>query len=346
MKPSVGCQLFAAVLAATSIAVPALAQVPPQAKQLYDEAVNDISKGDYASACPKLKKVTEILPDKSNVSLDLAECYSLWGKLASAWRQYKEAETVAKKTARKTDADEAADKLAKLTSRLATLTIEVPEALREAPSLTITLDDATVDVEDWGAARPVDKGTYTLTAAATGYEPQSVQVKVVSDGSQIIVSAPLLSPVVPPKPPPTVVPNGAPSVPPPPPPRSKLPGFVLGGVGVAALIAGGALLGIAAGQGSDIRNKLPKKSDGSSACYRSPTGGEDPACADLRATAQSASVMGNAGIGVLIAGGLFAGAGVIYLLLPNPEASGSKKSSKVVPVVSHEGGGLLWTGSF
>lgn len=127
-------------------------------------------------------------------------------------------------------------------------------------------------------------------------------------------------------------------------PRSKVPAFVLGGVGLVGLIVGGALVGTAAGQGSDLQSRAPKL-NGNPICGRTAVAGEDPGCPGIRSSAQSASDMGNAGIGVLVGGGALIAAAAIYLLIPAKKSPDSK-ASRLVPVASQQGGGLLWTGSF
>lgn len=127
--------------------------------------------------------------------------------------------------------------------------------------------------------------------------------------------------------------------------RSKVPGFVMGGAGVAALIAGGALLGVGIGNGNGLRDTTPKDDKGNPKCHRNATAGEDAKCADVRSSAASASTLGNVGVGVLVGGGVLVAAAAVYLLLPSKKASDGRAST-LTPVVGREGGGLLWTGSF
>ncbi|MEZ4314452.1 MAG: hypothetical protein R3F14_41065 [Polyangiaceae bacterium] len=127
-------------------------------------------------------------------------------------------------------------------------------------------------------------------------------------------------------------------------PRSTVPGFVVGGVGVAAAIAGGVLLGIGTGTPGRIDEKLPLDENGNSLCRREPQPGENAACEEARSIARSGSTMTNAGIGLLVGGGVLVAGAAIYLLLPQPKAKAG--STTVVPVVGQEGGGLLLRGSF
>lgn len=128
-------------------------------------------------------------------------------------------------------------------------------------------------------------------------------------------------------------------------PRSKIPGFVLGGVGIAGLIAGGALLGVGLSSQDQNFKDAPKDDKGNPLCGPTFLAGEDARCADMRARTDSANLLGNAGIGLLAGGGALVAAGVIYLLIPSKKAP-EAKSSRLVPVVGSEGAGLIYKGSF
>lgn len=128
-------------------------------------------------------------------------------------------------------------------------------------------------------------------------------------------------------------------------PRSKVPGFVLGGVGIVGLIAGGALLGVGLSNQDQNFKDAPKDDKGTPLCGRTFLAGEDPRCADMRSRTDSANLLGNMGIGLLAGGGVLAAAGVVYLLIPSKKAPDVKTSS-LVPVVGSEGAGLIYKGSF
>jgi tetratricopeptide (TPR) repeat protein len=126
--------------------------------------------------------------------------------------------------------------------------------------------------------------------------------------------------------------------------RSKLPGFIAGGVGLAAAIAGGVLVGVGFASASDIDSKLPRGADDRSLCLRTAQPGEAPICPDLRSQAESASALANAGLGLLIGGAVVAAGAAVYLLIPSKKAGTA--APKLVPVVGQSGGGLVLTGSF
>ncbi|MFO0588545.1 MAG: hypothetical protein U0441_13435 [Polyangiaceae bacterium] len=127
--------------------------------------------------------------------------------------------------------------------------------------------------------------------------------------------------------------------------RSRIPAFVLGGAGAAGLIAGGALIGMASGLQGQNRTDAPKDASGNPLCGRTKTAGEDAKCADLRSRADSINTLGNAGVGVLIGGGVLVAAAAVYLLLPSKKPSDTR-SSQVIPVAGKDGAGLVWSGSF
>ncbi len=129
-------------------------------------------------------------------------------------------------------------------------------------------------------------------------------------------------------------------------PRSTVPAFVIGGVAVASLIAGGVLVGIAESTRADLSDG-PKKGDGSPLCTKTVPAGTDvdPACARLRSLAGERATMGNVGIGLFAVGGVALAGAAAYFFWPQP-AAGSARSSKVVPIVGTNGAGVLWQGSF
>ncbi|MBK8258134.1 MAG: hypothetical protein IPK82_36395 [Polyangiaceae bacterium] len=123
--------------------------------------------------------------------------------------------------------------------------------------------------------------------------------------------------------------------------RSKMPGYVLLGGGGVVAIVGGVLLGLSASTEGEIASSpLVKPAQ----CGRTARSGEDPGCEELRSKAGFVSTAGGAGLGMLIGGAAIAAAGGIWLLLP----SSSPKSGqvRVTPVASHQGGGLVMSGSF
>jgi len=123
---------------------------------------------------------------------------------------------------------------------------------------------------------------------------------------------------------------------------SPVPGIVTLSVGVVALAVGGGLLGLHASQMADGRVQAGKNPP----C---PASGGSSACMDLDSKAKAATTSGNAGAGLLIAGGVVAAAGVGLLaweLVGGSPKSTERNSVYVVPAIGKNEQGIVIGGSF
>lgn len=315
-----------------------------KSQALFKEGNNAFRDGKYALARASYKAAYALDPRNVKVVSNL-------GRTELELQLYRDAAehlTVGVRLADPTDPkrDKMQSALADTRAKVGTITMKAKSGGVEVDGVEI-VDMATGQSYMTPLTDPifVNPGKASFRIRREGYESQEKVIDLAA-GGETSVDIELVRPANYGRPAGTATASGAP-VGPAPVPRSKLPGFVVGGIGVASMLIGGALVGIASGQGGGLRNKVPKDAAGNPTCNRTAVSGEDPTCADLRATAQSASAMGNAGIGVLVGGTLFAAAGVIYLLIPaSAEPAESAQSSKLVPVVGSQGGGLVWTGSF
>jgi Tfp pilus assembly protein PilF len=82
----------------TLCARPAQAQDRAAANTLFDEGRRLMEAGDLAAACAKFKASIAIA-SQLGVRLNLATCYEKRGLLASAWTEFRMAESQATKTA-------------------------------------------------------------------------------------------------------------------------------------------------------------------------------------------------------------------------------------------------------
>jgi hypothetical protein len=201
-----------------------------EAQALYDQASAEMDASKFASACPKLEQVTHLIPQGLGAKLTLAECYEGLGKLASAWSEYTRVEELATKAGQRERAQKAASKAAALRPRLATLTIEVPDAVRASPGLGITRAGVPVTEAQWGTPLPVDVGEQEVVVTAPGRKRSVVALRVTADGARFsLVVRPLEMEAAQP-PPPTSAPQPTSGQPPPLPPH-----FVVE-LGVAGLV--------------------------------------------------------------------------------------------------------------
>ena len=90
--------------------------------------------GKYAEACPKLEAAQKLY-SSAGILLNLGDCYEKIGRTASAWTRFGEAVSVATRSNRADDADEARRRQEALEPALVRLVIRVPSPV---PGLVVT----------------------------------------------------------------------------------------------------------------------------------------------------------------------------------------------------------------
>jgi serine/threonine-protein kinase len=176
------CGLLSAALAFSGAAAAQTdVSTKAAAEGLFDQGRDSMKKGDFRNACAYLERSQQIDPAVGTL-LYLAECYEKVGRTASAWATFREAASAARaigQTDRARLGDERAERLTPLLSRLA---IEVPEATRAIPGLTIRRQGQAVPTAAWDVAVPLDPGQYRIDASAPGYQDFTGTVQV-ADGA-------------------------------------------------------------------------------------------------------------------------------------------------------------------
>jgi hypothetical protein len=224
--------------------------------------------------------------------------------------------------------------------------------------LSVNVDGAEVLVDGKSVGRAplgddvfVDVGERTIEARLAGYESAKQTIKIAkAQALPVKLMLVIASPPVPMasasasagRPP---VPSGstAPLLPPPS-RRSSAPGFVLGGVGLAAAVTGVVLLAVSSSKLGEAQT-LGKTIDAAGGyCFASGSNLSEK-CNELHSTTKEVATLHDAGVGVLIGGGALAVAGVAYLLWPSPKAAPSA-SFHVAPAITPTAQGLLVEGSF
>lgn len=332
---------YAALFGAALLCSEARAQdANPAAQALYDQATAEMDAGKFESACKKLEEVVRLVPDGLGAKMTLAQCYEGMGRLASAWSQYTQVESLARKTGQAGRATKAASKAAALKRKLPSLIIDLARDAREVPGLEILRDGELVGQAQWGLALPVDKGAHTVTARAPGRKTWSVSVEVKEEGKSVAATVPVLDLEAAPAPSASatasasVTATAAPSSPPPPAPARSWQtplGAITLAAGVAGLAAGGVFGGLALARrddsikaGCNTLNECP------------------PGAAEIR---NEARLFGDVSSAALIAGGALAAAGVVLLITApraaKSEPSSSKQSHLSVEIAPLFGGALV-----
>lgn len=298
------------------------------AEALFVEAKKLVAQRKYAEACPKFAESNR-LDRGAGTLIHLADCYEKNKQTASAWATYKEAASAAQALGR-SDWEKLANKrAAALEPKLAKITVRVAAPV---PKLEVTRDGELLAEASWGIALPVDVGEHRFEASAPGHKPFKTAVTITKDGEQQEVSLPALEEE--PAPPPAA----EAAAPAPPPPvqieggGQRTLGFVVGGVGLAALAAG-AVTGLMAMSENDA-SKEECPNDGACASQ---------AAVDANDSARTFGTISTVAFGV---GAVGIAAGAVLLLTAPSDKDRSAAGLRVVPYGGARAAGLGVTGVF
>jgi hypothetical protein len=272
------------------------------AQSLFEDGRRLMTAGDFATACPKLAE-SQALDPSGGTLLNLAVCHEKQGQLATAWSDFKEALSFARRDNRADRFEVASEHLAALEPKVPMLTIRVEHP---QPEQQVLLDGAPLRAAAWGTPIAVDPGPHRLEASAAGHAAWTGPLELAVGERKVAVIPELaLDTKLGPTPPPATD-----AVTTPPPAEAKggnTVGWVVLGTGVAALGVG-TYFGISA---------LSKQSDVEKECPTSQTC--SPQGIELSKDANTAAWASNISLGVGLVGVLVGG----YLLLTAPAAAKS-----------------------
>lgn len=143
------------------------------AQSLFDEGKELMAAGRYAEACAKLDESQRRDPSGGTI-LNLALCREREGRIATAWADFKEALSLARRDGRSDRVQAAQDHLAALQSQLPFLTVTVVDPAAEQE---VTLDGSPLGRAAFGVAVSVDPGNHEIRATAPGRAPWSSTVE-------------------------------------------------------------------------------------------------------------------------------------------------------------------------
>jgi hypothetical protein len=291
---------LAAVIASSAIAPPAAAQ---NAEALYDEGLQAMLAKNYADGCPKLQQSYDMDPALGAL-FTLAACYERWGKVHTAAQRYQTflEQTAALPPAQAKKQEDRMktgvakhDELAKLVPTL-TMSFATPPP----DGVTVTLDDEVVASADLGQALSRDPGDFRVVVTAADGESRSYEESLATgENKTLSLEPPLAAAAAPVEDEPS---DGS---------TTTTVAFVLGGVGIAALIAGGVTGGLV----------FAKKSDVDANCVGTVCTQEGKDAADEGQTLGMVSTVMFAVGGAALAGGV-----LLYLLAPDD--SGAEQASR------------------
>jgi hypothetical protein len=150
------------------------------ARAAYLEGAALQERGDCQQALPRFEAAQKLF-DAPTHQLRIAQCQAATGKLVEAQENY---ETLVHRNlstapdAFKQAQDTARKELPTLQPRIPTLRVQIAPAASSLKDLAVQLNGARMPNELVGIARPVNPGTYKVSASATGYKAAPVDVQL------------------------------------------------------------------------------------------------------------------------------------------------------------------------
>jgi hypothetical protein len=174
--------LLCAASGAARADAPAAAGV---AQALFEQAREDMRRGNAEAACPKLAESQRLDPSNGTL-LNLVLCEEALGKLASAWLYACELFDVL--SARDDRKPIAARELAALSPRVPKLTVRLPSA--SPPGVRVALDDVELGASSLGVSVPIDPGPHRLVVRAAGRVDHAVAIAIGEAEQREVLAAP------------------------------------------------------------------------------------------------------------------------------------------------------------
>jgi hypothetical protein len=169
-------------------------QARDEAQALFASARALMAAGEFGEACPKLER-SEALDPGIGTQFNLARCYELSGRLASAYAAYERA-IAEMHAAGQTSREVFARKVATaLEPRLSHVTLEVEREGME-PGFELRLDGVQVERAAWGTAIPVDPGPHLVSASAPASATWRKELAVDGEAQSLTVAVPSLTPIL------------------------------------------------------------------------------------------------------------------------------------------------------
>jgi hypothetical protein len=333
----------AVVAVIAALAGPAAAQSSSQkaaaAQALFDDGMALLARGNTAAACPKLAEAQRLDPGMAT-QFRLAECHEKAGRTATAWQLFlavADSAQIAKSPEREALARQRAAALAPGLTRMKVL---VPAAVAALPGLQIQSDGVAMEPALWGVVVPVDPVEHSVVATAPNKQRWEYKGSAAPGTRSLEVTVPMLQDPL--KTGPIDDATAAPSS-----RRSLVPALVIGGVGVASVGVGAALLALSAGALADAKtNSTQLRADGHSCDPTFSNFAGTNQCAALAAQTAKVDTLHNAGLVPLVVGGAAIGGALLYALWPASAAKTEAASARLAPLLGRAEGGVLLSGRF
>lgn len=128
--------------------------------------------------------------------------------------------------------------------------------------------------------------------------------------------------------------------------RSIAPALVMGGAAALGVGAGIGLMGLASARRSDAEALRLGLLSAKKSCVPGAGNFDKDGCASLKSRADASDTFHNAGISVIVVGGVAAAGAVSYLLWPSPKPRSAGLDVQATPLIGAGVGGLSLSGAF
>jgi hypothetical protein len=158
------------------------------ARALFSEGRDLMEKERFDEACPKLEESLR-LDEGMGTQFNLAHCWEKVGRTASAWALFLDVAAAARASNQPQRETAARERAKALEPKLTRMRIEVADA---APDMKVERDDKEVGRAAWGMAMPIDPGDHVIRVTAPGKRPWLHEVKVPAASRTFSVNVPAL----------------------------------------------------------------------------------------------------------------------------------------------------------
>jgi hypothetical protein len=149
-----------------------------------------MDEGRFGEACARFEQSLRVEAG-TGTKFNLADCWERIGRTASAQALFTGVAADAEVSGQADRARVARQRAGALEPRISRLAIDVEGA---APKLSVRLNRVIVEDTKWGAAVPVDPGSYQIEARAPGRSTWAKSVEVPANGAFVSVTVPELLP--------------------------------------------------------------------------------------------------------------------------------------------------------
>lgn len=146
-----------------------------RAQTLFEAAKQLRDGGQIADACPMFAESQKLSPGVG-VTLYLADCYDRLGRSASAWQQFRRAETLARERSDDKRAEVARARADALEPKLDRLTVLASPEPHEG--WHVLVDGAPLPPAMWNAALALDPGEHVVAIEVPGQPPRLVYAQL------------------------------------------------------------------------------------------------------------------------------------------------------------------------